>query len=246
VISETLFDDGTRSWRFFGRDPQRPDRVIDTNEYLVVDGTSGLMLDPGGLEIFPSVITAVSREIGMDHIESLFASHQDPDIMSSLSLWVKLCPDAHVYVPWIWESFMTHFSFEAKFELIPDEGGRLSLGASNDLQFVPAHYLHSSGNFSVYDPTARILFSGDIGSALLPPGEDEVFVKDFDRHIGLMEGFHRRWMPSERARDRWVERVRALDVDVLCPQHGCVFHGEDVDRFLQWFSDLELAGAISV
>ena len=41
------------------------------------------------------------------------------------------------------------------------------------LRFVPAHYLHSSGNFNVYDPQARVLFSGDIGAAL---GDDDLIL----------------------------------------------------------------------
>lgn len=53
-------------------------------------------------------------------------------------------------------------------------------------------------------------------------------------------------MPSDAARDRWVERVRALDVEMLCPQHGAVFAGEDVARFLEWFEQLELAGALGM
>ncbi len=38
------------------------------------------------------------------------------------------------------------------------------------LEIIPAHYLHASANFHVYDPEAKILFSGDVGAALLPPG----------------------------------------------------------------------------
>lgn len=243
---ETLFDDGTRQWTFFGRDPKRPEQVIDTNEYLVVHAGKGMMLDPGGIEIFPQVVTAVSRRIALDDVEVLFASHQDPDILSSLSLWVKLCPQALTYVPQIWAGFIRHFSRDANFRVVPDGGGTIDLGGSRDLQIVPAHYLHSSGNFSVYDPRARILWTGDIGSALLPADAASVFVTDFDRHTSYMEGFHRRWMPSPKARDRWIDRVAQLDVAMICPQHGAVFEGEQVGRFLQWFADLDLASAVGV
>lgn len=246
MIAEVLFENGNRSWHFFGRDPDKPDKVIDTNEYLVVDGDRGMLLDPGGLEIFPSVVTAVSRRIGMDQVESLFASHQDPDILSSLALWVKVCPTAKVWVPRIWETFMAHFSFDADFHLIPDEGMALPLGSSEDLRLVPAHYLHSSGNFSVYDPVARILWTGDIGAALLPAGEAEVFVTDFDAHVRYMEGFHRRWMGSAEARDRWIQRVAHLPIDFMCPQHGALFEGENVARFFEWFSRLEVGAALNV
>lgn len=246
MISETLFDDGVRKWVFFGRDPARPAHIIDTNEYLVVHDGKGTLLDPGGIEVFPAVVTAVSSATDLNVVESMLASHQDPDIISSLSLWSKLMPDLRVYCSQIWSDFLSHFEFDVNFVLVPDEGGTLPLNGSTDLQIVPAHYCHSSGNFSVYDPRARILFSGDIGAALLPESHRDIRVRSFDEHVRFMEGFHRRWMPSMAAKSRWVERVAALDVDLMCPQHGAVFEGEDVGRFLQWFDELEVASAIAV
>lgn len=244
MISEVLFDDGRRRWVFFGRDPGKPGEVIDTNEYLVTDGGKGILLDPGGIEVFPAVVAAVSRAVDLNDIDSLFGSHQDPDIISSLALWVGLVPHVKVHVPAIWTSFIKHFALGADIAGIPDEGATLHLGASRDLTFVPAHYLHSSANFSVYDPTARILFTGDIGAALLPPDEQMVTVKDFDHHIQFMEGFHRRWMPSNRAKQAWLDRVGGLRIDMLCPQHGACFAGADVERFLNWFGELEVGAAV--
>jgi flavorubredoxin len=241
---QELFNDGTRAWYFFGRDPTRQDHVIDTNEYLVVNAGKAMLLDPGGLEIFPSVVSAVSRQVELQDIEVLFSSHQDPDIVSSLSLWTGLVPDVKVYVSWVWSKFISHFGGGETLISIPDEGMRIPLGGSENLEAIPAHYLHSSGNFSLYDPTARILFSGDIGAALLPEDHTDVFVGDFEQHTQYMEGFHRRWMPSNRAKERWVERVGRLKLDLLCPQHGAIFTGENIGRFLRWFNNLEVGSAI--
>ena len=117
-------------------------------------------------------------------------------------------------------------------------------GGAQDFQLVPAHYLHSSGNFNVYDREAKILFSADIGAALLPPEKASIFVEDFDAHIQYMEAFHRRWMPSNRAKLRWVERVSKLKIDLLCPQHGALFSGPNIGKFLNWFHDLDVGSAV--
>jgi len=241
--TETLFDNGQRRWVFFGRDPQRPDTLIDTNQYLILDGEAGMVLDPGGVEIFPPFVSALSAVVGIDQLESLFSSHQDPDIISSLSLWLGLRPDLRCYASWTWSKFIPHFGGAAPIVSLPDEGAVLPLGTSEDLVAVPAHYCHSSGNFSLYDPVARILFSGDIGAALLPP-DAGLWVERFDEHTRHMEAFHKRWMPSNVAKDRWIERVRALDIDLMVPQHGALFRGDDVGRFLDWFSALEVGSAI--
>jgi flavorubredoxin len=196
------------------------------------------------MEIFPEVFSAINTEFDARNIQALFSSHQDPDVISSLALWLDFNPNLHCYLSWLWSSFIPHFGGNATtFMSIPDDGLDIQLGRLR-LRAVPAHYLHSSGNFNLYDPAAKILFSGDIGAALLPPGEDDLFVKDFDRHIRHAEGFHRRWMGSNEAKLDWCHRVQDLEIDMLCPQHGAIYQGADVMRFINWFSDLQIGTGI--
>ncbi|MCB1318706.1 MAG: MBL fold metallo-hydrolase, partial [Leptospiraceae bacterium] len=79
------------------------------------------------------------------------------------------------------------------------------------------------------------------GAALLPEGEsNELYVSDFQAHIRFMEGFHRRWMGSNEARRSWCNTVANMDIDMICPQHGSIFRGPDVERFITWFSELQV------
>lgn len=230
-------------WVVFGRDPAKVADIIDTNQYLIVDGKRSLLLDPGGIENFSAMLSAVAGFCDIEQITDIFASHQDPDIISSLGLWDRAVPHARLHAPWLWEGFLKHFGCHSiEYVSIPDEGGTLALETVN-LEFIPAHYLHSSGNFHVYDSRARILFSGDVGAALEPP-EAPMFVDDFASHVGKMTMFHQRWMPSNRAKNDWIKRVRRLDIDILAPQHGRLFRGDDVARFLDWFEALEVGIAV--
>jgi len=86
--------------------------------------------------------------------------------------------------------------------------------------------------------------SGDVGAAL-EPVDAPLYVSDFASHTQHMEYFHRRWMPSNRAKQNWIERVRRLDIDILAPQHGRIFRGDDVVRFLDWFEALDVGSALS-
>lgn len=240
--SEVIFDNGKHKWIAIGRDPEKNQNVIDTNEYLIIDNEDkGMILDPGGIEIFAPVLVETSKYILPENIEKMLVSHQDPDIASSLALWVNMNETMEVYCSWLWAGFISHFSMgtDFKFSTLPDEGKDIFLGTSK-LTFVPAHYCHSSGNFSLYDHVANILFSGDIGAALVPDSDYSLFVEDFDSHIQYMEGFHRRWMPSKRALQDWVVRARALKPDMICPQHGSIFKGKNVDKFLNWLESIEV------
>lgn len=238
--ARVIYEDGSHKWLAIVRDSARPDYLIDTNEYLVSVGDDAILLDPGGSEVFPAVFSALSAEYDPRQLNQIFASHQDPDVVSSLSMWLEFNPQIKCHVSWLWASFVPHFGGNRDtFVPIPDGGKDILVGGER-LQAVPAHYLHSSGNFHLYDPKAKILFSGDVGAALLPPGEDSLFVDDFDRHIQHAEAFHRRWMGSERAKRDWCARVSRLDIAMLCPQHGAIYRGADVKRFIDWFANLEV------
>ena len=152
-------------------------------------------------------------------------------------------PHTRLHAPWLWEGFIRHFGCNnIQYVGIPDEGSELVLNKTK-LVFIPAHYLHASGNYHVYDAKAKILMSGDVGAALEPP-ESGMFVEDFKAHTENMTLFHQRWMPSNEAKNDWIARVRKLDIDMMAPQHGRIFKGDDVKRFLDWFEALDVGIAI--
>lgn len=240
-----LYENGDHTWGMLARDPDRQDYLIDTNEYLISSAGESLLTDPGGSEVFAAVFAAITAAVDPTHIKSLFASHQDPDVISSLSLWLMFNPQIKCHLSWLWCDFVPHFGGRKDtFLPLPDQGGMIALGKLK-LQALPAHYLHSSGNFHLYDAQARVLFSGDVGAAVLPADAAGLFVQDFDRHIRYAEGFHRRWMGSKAAVLDWCERVSGMQIDMLCPQHGAVYQGEDVMRFINWFADLDVGVGVS-
>jgi len=247
--AESFYSEGDHHW--FILYDQDEARVIDANVYAVqIDGQT-LLLDPGGFEVFPSVFAALVDSVTPSSIKSAFVSHQDPDVASSLPLWNACNPDITWHTSKLWVSFIRHYgALEANIQGIPDEGGEIVVGTSR-LQIVPAHYLHSSGNFHLYDAEAKVLFSGDVGASLLPAGHaafvdrrDIDSAAAFDAHIKNAEFFHRRWMPSNEAKRDWCERVSKLDIEFLCPQHGAIYTGRNVQRFIDWFAALDVGIAV--
>jgi flavorubredoxin len=243
MLSRKIFSGPGHEWFVFGRDPDKPNKIIDTNQYMIKTPHNALLMDPGGIELFGPMLASVAKEVPIEQIKHVFASHQDPDIISSLGLWDQALGNATLHSPWIWEGFIRHFGMESmSFRGIPDEGSTLRI-ENTEVSFFPAHYLHSSGNFNVYDAEAKILMSGDIGAAI-EPHDAPLEVDDFEAHKDKMKMFHQRWMPSNRAKDDWIERVSQLDIEKMCPQHGRIFVGDDIKRFLDWFSALDVGIAV--
>jgi len=54
-----------------------------------------------------------------------------------------------------------------------------------------------------------------------------------------MEGFHRRYMVSNKVLRLWARMVKGLDISMMVPQHGLPLKGSAVGEFIDWVQDLE-------
>ncbi len=213
--------------------------AVQTNQHVIVHGDSGMILDPGGHKIYSKVLAETFAVLGRAKLRDIFLSHQDPDIVAALNGWL-MTTDAEAHVSALWVRFVPHFGLDRlvadRLHAIPDEGRIFDLGGAR-LLCIPAHFLHSEGNFQLYDPTSKILYTGDLGASI---GQTYREVADFDSHLRYMEGFHRRYMCSRRVMRAWADMVRDLDIEMVAPQHGALFRGKEmVKKFIDWCADLE-------
>lgn len=234
--STILFDNGTH------KNVLLPDfgegAAVQANQHLIIDSGEGTILDPGGHKIYAQVLTEMLQQLKGGKLKNLFLSHQDPDIVAAVNGWL-LTTDATAYAPSLWVRFIPHFGLDRlvvdRLKPVPDSGGFLPCGKVQ-LMMIPAPFLHSPGNLHLYDPVSKILYSGDLGASV---GAEYVEVTDFDAHLKFMEGFHKRYMASGRSLRAWAKMIRPLSIDIIAPQHGAVFKGPHVERFIAWCEQLE-------
>jgi len=223
----------------------RGDDGVQANQFLVQDRGQSALIDPGGALLYTPLSLALSAYVQPRDLTWIVASHQDPDIIGAVDRWL-MYTRATVVCSRLWGRFVPHSvpHYQAgsagseRYLLLPDEGADIPLGASR-LRALPAHFLHSVGNFSFWDPVSRILFSGDVGSSMIESGAPYEAVADFGAHVRRMEGFHRRYMASNRVARLWARMVRELQPAWIVPQHGLPFTGGSIDPFLDWLAGLE-------
>ncbi len=234
-----LYEDSDHKFIWLGARKGDEDTEIQTMQYLIINHNRGILLDPGGVHIFARVVSAVSRYISINNIDAIFYSHQDPDVSSGIALWMGVTK-AKFYISSLWVRFLPHFGIVDISRIIPivDEGMPIRLPSGDTFECVPAHFMHSPGQFNLYDVRSRILFTGDIGAAVFDDGDETVFVENFAKHVPLIEGFHKRYMASNSIVRKWCDRVRRLNPDILAPQHGALYKGEAIHDFLDWLSAL--------
>lgn len=242
----TLFDDGHHSCIAYHSLVRG--KGVQANQFLIRDGNTDILLDPGGDLLFAPLTIQLSKIDALDTLDFIFASHQDPDIIASMGRWMMKTP-AQIICPKLWERFLPHLvsgyldgqmgiDLEQRIVGVEDRGRRLPFGKS-ELLVLPAHFLHSVGNMQLFDPVSKILFSGDMGASI-GAGTAADPVVDFDKHIQYMQGFHQRYMCANKACKLWVNMVRKLDIEKIVPQHGQAFVGKEmVKQFLDWIEKLE-------
>ncbi len=242
TVGKLLFEAENHSVRLF------TDLVIgdgvQANQMFILDGHHSALFDPGGHLTYQPLHTAISRLTSVRELDYVMVTHQDPDIITSLDKWL-MYTDSKIVISKLWQRFLPHLvpryifeKSEGRIVAIPDQGMDLKFG-DNIIKALPAHFMHSVGNFHFYDPVSKILFSGDVGASLTdsPSGRG---VRDFVQHTKKMTGFHQRYMVSKKVNRLWVAMIRKLDVAMIVPQHGHPFIGyKMVNNFLDWMENLD-------
>ncbi len=240
-MSIELYRDANHACLMFTDLVEEDGNAVQANQFLIVDNDHGAIIDPGGNLAFNELLLTSSRFFTPQHLSYIVASHADPDIIASLDRWMTATP-AQLVISRIWERFVPHFTKAGKTEGrvigVPDGGGILPLGKSA-LHLIPAHFMHSEGNFHFYDPVSKILFTGDLGVSLMSGQQAQKPVTNFVSHVHLMEGFHRRYMVSNKILRLWVAMARKLEISMLVPQHGAPLAGAAIPAFFDWIENLQ-------
>ena len=214
--------------------------AVQANQFLIVDHGDGVILDPGGNMTYNALSVAMREYMAPQHLRYIVASHADPDIIASLDRWMT-ASQASLVISKLWARFAPHFCKIGKTEdrivAIPDAGGYLHYGKA-DLCLLPAHFLHSEGNFQFYDPVSKILFSGDLGVSMVSGFEAQNAITSLSPLPAGMEAFHSRYMASNKILRLWVRMVRELDIAMIVPQHGAPLQGAAIGQLLDWLESL--------
>lgn len=222
------------------------DSIFHANPYLRVfegeDAGSGqprrfnFLIDPGSSSDFAIVSQKVSQVIGgLKNVSAIYLNHQDPDVGSITPLiTARFARKASIVCSEDTFRLAVHQGL-MKDRFIPTErarSGMIALPTGHRVQVVPSPYCHFRGAVMMYDPSTRVLFTGDLFGGLTEkgPGRLDATEKDW-RGI---RAFHQIYMPSNLALRRTIDAIRKLDPfpEVLAPQHGVIARGDLVKEWL--------------
>jgi len=210
--------------------------AIHCNTYLIVDGEEGIIVDPGSVLVFESILKRVKEIIPIDQIVAITASHQDPDVCSSLFKWFEVNP-AIKLISTRRADILLKFYGEGDYELYDvSENSEYTFKSGRKLNFIPAPFMHFPGAFTIYDNESKYLFSGDIWAAL--DFNWKLVVEDFEKYILNLNLFHLDYIASSVAAKGFVRNLKPYTIEAILPQHGSLISKGDVDKAVNYIESL--------
>ncbi|MGM0557799.1 MAG: MBL fold metallo-hydrolase [Myxococcota bacterium] len=228
-----------------GKRPE--DEIFYANPYLRrfpgSDGGSdfNLIIDPGSSSDFSVVQSKVSQVIGsISKISAVFINHQDPDVGSSVGLMLgRYTPKAHVLCTEDTWRLVHYYNIPRKrFVALEKYPNGVKLPTGDVVKPVPSPFCHFVGAMMLYDPSTRVLFTGDLFGGLTDRDAEGLYADESD-WTG-MRAFHQIYMPTQKALKNAIQSIRQLDPapEVIAPQHGRVITGEYVAEYLDRLENL--------
>ena len=228
-----LFDNGTHQVYWLGIPS---DSAFHCNSYLIVDNNEGIIVDPGSNQMFEFIKKRVEDIIPIANITAITASHQDPDVCSSLYKWIEVNEKIKVISTARANVLLSFYAYGDYDFFDTAENIEYSFSSGNVLKFVPAPFMHFPGAFTIYDTTSNYLFSGDIWAAL--DVDWKLVVDDFESHTMNLDLFHMDYIASGIAAKGFVRNLDGLEIDAILPQHGSIISKENVLDAIDYLENL--------
>lgn len=226
-----------------------PKQIFYANPYLVYETKPGtnerfsLLIDPGSGSDFAIVRAKCESVMGsLSDLDAVFINHQDPDVCSSITLLLgRSAPNARVLASEdTWRLVQSLSVPREKFVDCDDYPHGFRGRTGRVLVPVPSQFCHFVGARMIYDRKSRTLFSGDLFGSLTAREAEGLFADESD-WLG-MRAFHQIYMPTNRALQLAIQRIKALDppVEQICPQHGRILRGPWVKEFMDRLEFLDV------
>ncbi len=205
--------------------------------YFIENGNESILIDPGSMLEFESLIDKVSTFTELNNIKYIILHHQDPDLCASVPAIEQLINRDDLQI--VTHSRMTvlikHYLVSSGFYVIDQHDLKLVTNNGLSLNFITTPYCHSPGAFVTYEPESKTLFSSDIFGGL----EESWEFYATENYFEQARVFHESYMPGKDIFNYTLRKIEQLDIDLITPQHGSIIKKKYISKLIEDMKDLE-------
>jgi flavorubredoxin len=207
------------------------------NAYLIKGSEKTALLDT----VDPTMVEVLIEnlvEAGVDRIDYVVAHHGEQDHSGSITDILVLYPDAKVVTnPKCKGMLIDLLDVDDDNFITVDDGQTLSLGGKT-LQFVYTPWVHWPETLGTFLQEDKIFFPCDFfGSHLATSSlfvDDEAVVYEAAKRY-----YAEIMMPFRAAIKKNLEKIKALDIEMIAPSHGPVYDKPEfiINAYKDWVGD---------
>ena len=220
-----------------------PKAGFSNNPYLIVEGDSAVLFDPGSRlpEHFNIVKKKIESVMPVKNITTIVVHHQDPDLVASVPLFEEIIGvDEFELIATMRTSLLIpYYGFKTEITTIED-GDIMEIDNGREIMFISSPYLHFAGAHVSYDMKTKTLFSSDIFSAF---SENWSLYAD-ENYTEAMRIFHEPYLahkaPIEAFANKLTSRGILSELELICPQHGSVIKKERIPECVEALMNFEV------
>ena len=212
--------------------------------YLILSGNESVLVDPGSILEYEDVVRKIESLTDIKNIKYIIAQHQDPDICASIPQLEKEIDrsDLKIVTHHRTAALLKHYGIQSEYLYIND-ADECKLELSNDrvLEFLATPYAHAPGAFVTYDAMTKTLFSSDIFGGI---EESWNFYAD-ENYFEAIKTFHQDYMPSREILNYALDKIEALELNLILPQHGSIIKKEYISDLIHKLKKIDCGMYIS-
>jgi len=215
--------------------------TFQCNAYMIVFNGKGIIIDPGSILYFDSLLEKVTGILKLKDITHVIIQHQDPDVGGNIALLAEAIQSAgnrHCKILTHSRSAVLIRHYGAKLKMVHTNalsGQKLLLGRGARLEFIHTPYLHAPGAIATYFNRDKILFSSDIFGGMT----SDWGLFSGERYFEEITTFHQDYMPAKELLLFTMTKFERLDIEMVAPQHGSVMKKAQAAKMIQAFKNFE-------
>lgn len=181
-------------------------------------------------------IEKIKQVVNPEEIEYIVLDHTEPDHSGNLKHLLKLAPNATVVGSKSAINFLKHIVNDEFKSLVVKDGDTLDLG-NKTLRFISAPFLHWPDSMYTYLEEDKLLFTCDsFGCHYCDERMFDDLVDNFDDAFKYY--FDVILKPFSNYMLKAIDKIKDLDIDVICPGHGPILRSN-------WRKYVEMSKSLS-
>jgi flavorubredoxin len=189
-----------------------------TYNSFFIDAEKKAVIDTAKDSFSDEYLAKIRKLTDPKDIEAIIVNHTEPDHSGNVKNLLDLAPKAKVYGSRQAINYLKEIINQPFESTIVKDGDTLSLG-NKTLRFIPAPNLHWPDTIYTYLEEDHILFTCDsFGAHFCDERMFNDLVGDYSEAWNYY--FHVILEPFSKFMLRAIDKIEALDIEVLCPGHG--------------------------